>query len=381
MPLELSTFADKIRRYREQFEATLEQVANSTGIAAATLTALEAGTQRPSGDEVLILADYFKCDYKFFVSNEELAPFERTEKLFRKFGREISATDRWAIQEFLFLCECEAYLDVALERTSSQTFTFTKRGSFFKAHGTAAAEQLRRHLGYASHQIPVNVFSDFRAIGVHVFRRHLQNSNISGLYLKHPTAGKCVLVNYSEDVFRQRFTAAHEVGHSILDDENDFVVSFENWEHGDLVEVRANTFAAHYILPPEYIKQMPAIEWSRTMIVDAASRLRVNVDALLIALQREGRVSAEHAASFRGLKVSLSSKSDPELPSTLSEVSRARKKKLLQRGLSTHYTGLCFDAYNRGLVSAGRLAEMMLTDENGLVEIGALYGWSPSHDA
>lgn len=381
MPLELSTFADKLRRYREQFEATVEEVAEATGIAVATLTALEAGAQRPTGDEVLILADYFKCDYKFFVSNEQLAPFEQTEKLFRKFGKDISPADRWAIQEFLFLCECEAYLDAALERPPPRHFTFTKTGTYFKGHGTEAADQLRRHLGYAAHQVPVDVFDDFRAIGVHVFRRHLQNSNISGLFVKHPSAGKCVLVNYSEDVYRQRFTAAHEAGHSILDDEEDFVVSFAKWEHGDLVEVRANAFAAHYVLPPEYIKRMPAIEWTPTSIVDAANRLRVNVDALLIALEREGRISAKGAASFKGLKVPRASKPDPEFPLSLSDAARALKEALLQRGLSTHYARLCFDAYERGLVSAGRLAEMMLTDEHGLIEVGALYGWSPKHGA
>ena len=39
-----------------------------------------------------------------------LAPFEQTETLFRMYGDELSSEDRWAIQEFLFLCECEDYL-------------------------------------------------------------------------------------------------------------------------------------------------------------------------------------------------------------------------------------------------------------------------------
>jgi Zn-dependent peptidase ImmA (M78 family)/transcriptional regulator with XRE-family HTH domain len=379
MPLELSSFADKLRRYREQFDATIAEVSDATGITEATLIALEAATQRPTGDEVLILADYFKCDYKFFVSNEQLAPFEQTEKLFRKFGDEIAAADRWAIQEFLYLCECEAFLQSALGRPPPRAFSFTKTGSYFKGHGEQAALGLRRHLGYAAHEIPVDVFDDFRTIGVHVFRRHLDNSNISGLYVKHPTAGKCVLVNYSEDVYRQRFTAAHEAGHSILDDEDDFVVSFAKWEHSDLIEVRANTFAADFVLPPEYIQKMPTISWDRTTIVDAAQRLRINADALVFALQRAGRISTAEATSLKGLKVPRPSKLDPELPPSLTEKARARKEELLRRGLSTHYARLCFDAYENGHVSAGRLAEMMLTDENGLSEVGAIYGWSQKH--
>ena len=58
-----------------------------------------------------------------------------------------------------------------------------------------------------------------RAIGLHVFRRRIGNSNISGLYVKHSTAGQYILIYYSEDVYRQRFTTAHEAGLAILDSE------------------------------------------------------------------------------------------------------------------------------------------------------------------
>jgi len=330
---------------------------------------------------VLILADYFKCDYKFFVSNEKLAPIEETEKLFRRFAAELSAKDRWAIQEFLFLCENEGHLRDALGHAPPRRFSFTKHGTFFKAHGTDAAERLRRFLAYKATEIPIDVFHDFRSIGVHVFRRRLENSNISGMFLKHPTAGKCVLVNYLEDVYRQRFTAAHEAGHAILDDGEDFVVSFKNWEKSDLVETRANTFAAHYLVPPEYVALMPAIEWTPTSVVDVAQKMRINVDVLVIALQRDGRVDASTAARLRGLKVPRDRKIDPEFPVSLSDAGRAHKVALLERGLSTHYVRLCFDAYERGVVSAGRLAEMLFADERELQEIGALYGWTPKHGA
>jgi len=33
-------------------------------------------------------------------------------------------------------------------------------------------------------------------------------------------------VNYSEDVYRQRFTAAHELAHAIFDSDDSAVVSF-----------------------------------------------------------------------------------------------------------------------------------------------------------
>jgi Zn-dependent peptidase ImmA (M78 family) len=199
------------------------------------------------------------------------------------------------------------------------------------------------------------------------------------LYLNHPSAGKCVLINYSEDVYRQRFTASHEAGHAILDVEEDFVVSFEKWDKSDLVEVRANAFAANFLVPPEFIRHLPKLQWTESAIVDWANRLRVNVEVLLISLQREGQLDKATAAQFRGLKIPWSAKIDPELPLTLSESARRRKTELLRRGLSSYYVVLCFESYNRHLISAGRLAEMILADEADLKEIGTLYGWSPKH--
>jgi Zn-dependent peptidase ImmA (M78 family) len=380
MALDLQLFASKVRRYREQFAVSVEEVSRATGLAGHTVTALEDATLAPNGDQILILADYFKCDYKFFVSNEQLAPIDQTEKLFRRLGEELFPADRWAIQEFLLLCDNEAYLSHALGRPAPRTFHFVKRGKYFKAHGEQAASELRRFLGYQPTQVPVDVFDDLRSIGIHVFRRRLQNSNISGLFVKHPTAGKCVLINYDEDVYRQRFSGLHEGGHAVLDDTEDVVVSFTKWAKGDLVETRANTFAAHCLVPSEYVQRMPSVTWTDATVVEVAHKMRINVDVLLFAMQRERRMSAAQAKSFKGLKIERGQKADPELSLTLSKTQRESKTQLLERGLSGHYVGLCFDAYDSGLVSLGRLGELLLGSEDDVRGIGMLYGWRPKHD-
>lgn len=116
MPIDLNAFGDKLRRYREQRQLTLEELVPDTGIAIERLKGFETGATPPTGDEVLILADFFQCDYRFFVSNEKLAAFEQTESLYRRFGIEFSKKDRRSIQEFFLLCECEAFLMAELKR-------------------------------------------------------------------------------------------------------------------------------------------------------------------------------------------------------------------------------------------------------------------------
>src|SRR5580658_922408 len=110
MALDRQVFSDKLRRYLTQLQVSIDDLAAGTGISAERITRMLSRSVEPSGDEVLILADFFKCDFKFFISNDKLAPFEQTESLFRKHGADLTLGDRWAIQEFLYLCECQEFL-------------------------------------------------------------------------------------------------------------------------------------------------------------------------------------------------------------------------------------------------------------------------------
>ena len=134
MPIDLAEFARKLRSYRAQRQLTPAELVAGTGISIDRFERFEAGDLLPTGDEVLILADFFQCDYRFFVSNEKLAAFQQTETLYRKFGDEFTKNDRLSIQEFFFLCECEAFLLTELSR-KIEPFTFTPAGSFYR--GTA----------------------------------------------------------------------------------------------------------------------------------------------------------------------------------------------------------------------------------------------------
>jgi Zn-dependent peptidase ImmA (M78 family)/transcriptional regulator with XRE-family HTH domain len=372
MTFDLALFSSKLKKYRAQFENSLDEISGSTGITVQSLNDLENGNRKPTGDEVLILADYYKCDYQFFISNEKLAPFEQTDTLFRRHGDQFSKKDRWSVQEFLFLCECEEFLLSLIPRKDYKPFSFIKEGNYFKGHGEQAAKKLREHLGYSVNQINSNIYDDFRRLGFHIFRRELGNSNISGLYIRHPVAGKCVLVNYSEDVYRQRFTAAHESAHAILDEEKDFVLSLES-DKKERVEVRANTFASRYLMPPEFLSNIPDCRnWNPNKAIEWANKLKVSTQALAYALKNANLISDED--QVKSVTVPSYMKVDPELPEGLSVGSRQRKEELLKRGLSDSYVGLCFDAYYQKLISAGRLAEMLLVDNSELKNLANIYG-------
>ena len=371
MAFDRAAFADKLRRSKEHLAVDDGEMAVGTGISESRLSILLAGLAEPTGDEVLILADFFDCDYKFFISMDKLAAFEQTDSLYRKHGTAFSKQDRRSIQQFLYLCECEAWLwKTATRRTES--FSFTPKGNHFKTHGEQAACELRKHLGYVDGEISSDLFRDLRRIGIHVFRRKLVNSNISGVMIWHPSAGRCILVNYHEDLYRQRFTAAHELAHALMED-SEVNVSFGN-DGSNLAEVRANVFASHYLVPPEFLKGISVGKggWTESDLNLWAGKLTVSTMMLRIALKEHGLITSEQFDELKASRAPRNQKIDPEIANE-SGRTRERKSALLERGLSFHYVNECMEALRNGDISYARAAEMMLISEHDLPGITALF--------
>jgi Zn-dependent peptidase ImmA (M78 family) len=228
--------------------------------------------------------------------------------------------------------------------------------------------------------VPLNIYDDFRKIGIHVFRRELKNSGISGIYINHPKAGNCIPVNYLEDVYRQRFTAAHEAAHAIFDSEENVLVSFTTWETKNLVEIRANTFASHYLMPPEFLRNIPDVSnWNTEKAIAWANKLKVSTEALAYALIGANLIDKPTENNIKSVRVPAELKIDPELPDSLSARGFELKKTLLKKGLSSRYVSMCFEAHRENIISAGRVAEMLLIDESDLLNIAKIYGEELSH--
>lgn len=378
MPLDLMLFSSKLKVLLNQLLLSDTEVSDSTGIPFQRFHELVTGQAEPSGDEVLILADFFKCDYKLFISNEKITSISQTEILFRRFSSDFSKEDRMAVREVYYMAEHECFLQQLLNKTlGNRNFSQLPIGGVFKQHGIDGATSLRKHLGYTDTEISRNVFDDMRRINFHVFRRRLGNSNISGVAFKHPEAGKCILINYDQDIYRQRFTVVHEAAHAIfdLDDQNEINVSFAKWDKSDLKEVRANSFASAFLLPPQIISnQYRSIKYNDDEFVAKANQLLVNPETLSIALLKATIIDKQEQERLKHKKIPTHLKSDAELPASLSANARHRKTALLQRGLSDYYVRLCFDAYAQELVSLAKVAEMLLLSEEEINDIKFLYG-------
>jgi Zn-dependent peptidase ImmA (M78 family)/transcriptional regulator with XRE-family HTH domain len=370
--------ASRLTQARSLQALTAETVSADTGISSERLAIIESGSDAPSGDEVLILANYYARDFRDFIDPSRPEPFKQTDILYRRHGDSFTPDDRRAIQEFLFLCEIEATLQKEMGFQHTPFSYEPSPHDLHKIQGVKAAAALRQALGYQGARISLDVYSDFRRIGLHIFRRRLATSEISGLYIEHPIAGHCILVNYDEDIYRQRFSVSHEAAHAIFDSSDSASVSYQRgssrYDQQDLKELRANRFASSYLMPPEHLPNVH--RWDTEQAIHWAQALKVSTEALSFALLIAERINQDTAKLIRSVRVPMGDKVDPEAPDYLTELQVNRRKQLLERGLSDYYVGLCFEAHQKGLISAGRLGEALLADHRETREISILYGRS-----
>ena len=381
MAFTINVFGRKVRALRNCLQQEREVVAQLSGIPASRLGELELGRVEPTGDEVLMLADFYKRDFRYFLNDDAPDPANDIEILFREHGSDLRLADRMAVAEFIYLCSCEAFLEHEMGRESRLGgFRFRPTGSFYKGQGEKCAQALRDHLGYANNEVVRDVFGAMRQMGYKVFRRRLENSGISGLFMMHPEAGPCVLVNFAEGQARQRFSAAHEWAHALLDNNSTNFSTVSDLTGSDsMVELRANTFASNFLIPPGLLRSVTRERWTDPReIANWANNLRVSVPAILSALVNSRILTREERDQIRPLVPRIREPIDPELeglPPTQTE----RKAALLERGLSKTYVDLALDAYSDDKVSRGLLADMLLASSGEVSEIAALFGRTLKH--
>lgn len=104
---------------------------------------------------------------------------------------------------------------------------------------------------------PVEVRDIASRLGLAIYQMPLA-SGVSGVLLREPSyntpSGFAVLVNSAEAYVRQRFTAAHEIGHYVLHRdrvgnrvEDNYLLRAEGMSSA--MEVEANKFAADMLMP------------------------------------------------------------------------------------------------------------------------------------
>ncbi len=160
------------------------------------------------------------------------------------------------------------------------------------------AERLAREILEAGgYSVPIDVVAIARSLGVSV--RHLPlESSVSGMLVVQGKRAS-IAVNENDQVPRQRFSIAHEIGHYLLhsDDADLFVDGASIYYRGKrssegtrFREIDANAFAGELLMPKHVLVKrldnQPLHVLDEDAITELATSFQVSMHAMTVRLDR-----------------------------------------------------------------------------------------------
>ena len=251
----------RLRAAREAQGLSQRAAADALGVPRTAVTQIEAGNRSVSTLELTRLADCYRRPAAHFF--EQVADDEEDEGVLIALhrtvpGLEQSAGVRDQVDRCVALCREGVVLeellgqaprvgppvyDVRAPRTVGEAVT--------QAEQCAEEERRRLDIGNA----PLSDVSELiGSQGIWASGLELPG-HMSGLFLRHPSIGLAILVNASHPRGRKRFSYAHEYAHALLDRGGTVSVSTTG-NSADLVEKRANAFAAAFLMPRNGVSEV-----------------------------------------------------------------------------------------------------------------------------
>lgn len=370
MAFDYAVLGKKLKDARESLLITPQESALRLQIDWQEYLDIETGRIRITGDQLVLLAVMYRRDFRYFVTGDYPSAESEVQEMFRQ-NAALSKSDRIAIQEFIRLCEYEDLLEREIFQHQPKKIPDYGQHSFnhryFKRQGEEASTFERARLQLGKRPIE-NVFELIRNQDIHIFKRQLEDKNISGLYINHPIAGHCILINYLDDLYRQNFSAAHEYCHALFDSSQGQEVTYlKSSNNRSELEWRANSFAGNFLVPKQKIESdySPVDTYDAWigLIRQVADRFRVSSQVITIRLSELKWIDEnlqKRLFQERRLVIKHDEKFDPETPPTLSSGMREKLTQIIRQGLSWHFIDLCTEAYRRGEITYHKLLEMML---------------------
>ncbi len=260
--MEQEILAKKLRKIREDKGITQQQAADALGIPRTAMTQIENANRNISTLELSNLAELYHC------SVGELMDPKEKEDAFRvllrsSFAVQANPTLQKTIEEYLVLCREGVTLEKILGISGQKTPPHYEKS--MPAHpiqaiqqGEQVAKAERQRLGLGA--LPITDMADLISDqGIWVVCADFPD-HLSGMCLRDDMIGIAVIVNRHHHRNRRRFSFAHEYAHALLD--SDKAVNLTGHDNTqELLEKRANGFAAEFLIPAEgVIAQLESLQ-------------------------------------------------------------------------------------------------------------------------
>lgn len=290
MPITQHELGRRIRAAREASGLTQEKLAQRIGLSRTAVVQIEAGNRSVSSLELDAVARVLGRDMREFLADD----FTETDVLSALFRADPAVQNDPAVVEALETCVTVAREHLNLERllgvqpppTLVASYELPTPSTRWEAvrQGEAVARDERRRLELGIAPLP-DIAELLEAQGVRTAVLDLPD-DVSGLTMISREVGIVVVANRIHHVLRRRFSFAHEYAHVLLDRNRVGIVS-RNSRREDLIEVRANAFAAAFLMP-----DMGVREFVVSLGKGGLSRGHAEVFDEVGSLTAEGRAAA-----------------------------------------------------------------------------------------
>jgi Zn-dependent peptidase ImmA (M78 family)/transcriptional regulator with XRE-family HTH domain len=266
----------RLRQAREACGLTQDEIAEHLGVSRPTVALMELGKRAINSFELDRLAYLYARDIREFLA----ADFTEDEVV-RALFRSDSEADQEGVRQALRDCialgheltNLEDLLGISRGVATAAAYSIPTLRSRWEAiqAGEHVAVEERRRLGLGSAPIS-DLVRLLESQGIRTGVVPMPD-DISGLTIAHPHVGLFVVVNseHGHAPARQRFSWCHEYAHVLLDRSAAGRIS-RTGDRTDLVEVRANAFAAAFLMPTEGVRQYVA-----TLGKGASSRIHAEI--------------------------------------------------------------------------------------------------------
>ena len=248
----------RLKQAREAAGLTQDQVGREIGVPRSAVALMESGSRSVSSLELDRLAFLYGRDMRAFFANEfgsenALAGLFRTNRDIAEDPDAVNALRR-CMAVGRELTNLERLVGIDRDPAAAVHYNLPAPRSRFDAirQGGSVAEQERRRLGIGD--APVTDVTEL--LEKHGVRTAIVDlpEDISGLTIFDVEAGPIVAANRKEHLLRRNFSFAHEYAHVLLDCDSAGRIS-RGSERADLLEVRANSFAASLLLPDVGVRE------------------------------------------------------------------------------------------------------------------------------
>jgi Zn-dependent peptidase ImmA (M78 family)/DNA-binding XRE family transcriptional regulator len=376
----------RLRSAREASGLTQAEVAARLGLSRPAVAEIEAGRRGVSGLELDRLAYLFGRDIREFLrpafdAEDVLAAVFRAAPELAE--DDLAGSLRDAIRLGRELSSLEASLGLPGADVVAPAFPAVVPRNRWDAvqQGERAAAEERRRLDLGTGPID-DVAELLTAQGVRAVCIDLP-ADVSGMTLRLRQAGLLVVVNRAHAWTRRRFAWAHELAHVRLDPDLLNQVS-RGSERDDLREVRANAFAAAFLLPEEGVRQFVGRlgkgepSRARARLFDEAGALEIEARATpgsqriqlydVVLLAHHFKVS-RMAAVYRLLNRKLLTQTELDELRAMEDAGAGKRLQdllhlpapdpaALREEFRHRFLGLALESYRRELITQGKLFEL-----------------------